>query len=259
MAAGGRRSEYVKHPNRFGGWWLFALALFAVPVGADESEDRVWVADPYLELHTGPGRGYPVFYVAERGESVEIINRHVDWFKVRTARGQEGWVSRAQMENTLSEAGTKKTFRDVLFDDYRRRRLEFGFSAGSFENDPILTGYIGYRAHDNFLFELAVARSSGRFSSTSLLYGALVSQPFPETRWSPFFSLGVGRFENTPKSTLVNAIETDADLANVAIGLRYYVTRQFFLRAEFRDHVALIGHNRTDAYQEWSIGVSFFF
>ena len=252
----------ITHGRRrgFAGWFLFSLCLLSVAgaCAADEP-DRVLVAGPYLELHTGPGRGYPIFYIAERGEWVEILKRHTDWFKVRTARDKEGWVSRVQMETTLTEAGAQRTFRDVLFDDYLQRRIEFGFSVGQFENDRILTAYAGYRLSENFLLELAIGESAGKFSSTSLIYGALVSQPFPESRVSPFLALGAGRFKNTPKSTLVSAVETETDLANVGLGVRFYVTRQFFLRAEYRDHVALIGHNRTEAYQEWSLGISFFF
>ncbi len=237
---------------------LCLLCLFIQPAAAAEPE-RVQVADPYLELHSGPGRGYPIFYIAERGEQVEILQRRTDWFKVRTARDKEGWVSREQMENTLTESGAKRTFRDALFDDYLQRRLEFGFSFGSFESDPILTGYLGYRLHENFLVELALGQSAGDFSSTTLMYAALVSQPFPEARISPFLALGMGRFKNTPKATLVNAKDTEADMANMGLGLRFYVTRQFFLRAEFRDHIVLINRDRTDNYQEWSLGASFFF
>lgn len=239
--------------------WLFTAMFLVMPTWADDEVNRVLVADPYLELRTGPARGYPVFFIAERGDWVEILKRHTDWFKVRTSRDKEGWVSRAQMENTLTEAGTKKTFRDVLFDDYLSRRLEFGFSVGGFERDPILTAFLGYRLHDNFLVELAIGESTGDFSSTSLMYVSIVSQPFPDLRWSPFLALGIGTFENRPKATLIDAHRADADLTNVGIGMRYYVTRQFLVRAEFKDHIALIDHNRTNAYQEWSIGVAFFF
>ena len=240
-------------------WCFLALVAFAMPVRADEAKERVLVADPYLEIHTGPGRGYPIFDIAERGERVEILMRHTDWFKVHTARGKEGWVSRAQMEATLTEAGEKKTFRDVLFDDYLSRRMEFGFSFGNLRHDPLLSAYAGYRLHDNFVAELTVAQSAGDFSTTSLYYASLLSQPFPDARWSPFLSLGAGRFTNVPKATLVSAIETKGGLANAGIGLRYYVSRQFFLRLEAKRHVALINYNTTDHYNELSAGAAFFF
>ena len=47
----------------------FTLALFALlvtEVSAGEPQ-YVIVADPYIELHTGPGRGYPITQVVERG------------------------------------------------------------------------------------------------------------------------------------------------------------------------------------------------
>ena len=90
----------------------------------DENYQRVQVADPYIELHTAPGRGYPIFHVVERGQSVEILKRKTDWFKVRTPRGKEGWVDRAQIERTLTEGGAEKTFRDVLAEDFLSRRCE---------------------------------------------------------------------------------------------------------------------------------------
>jgi hypothetical protein len=190
---------------------------------------------------------------------VEILGRHTDWFKVRTERGKQGWVSRTQMEATLTEAGEKKTFRDVLFDDYLARRMEFGFSLGRLDHDPLLAAYAGYRLHENFLAEFTIAQSAGNFSTTSLCYASIVSQPFPNSRWSPFFSLGAGRFTNAPKATLVSAIETKGGLADAAIGLRYYVTREFFLRIEAKRYVALISSTGADHFNEVSAGAAFFF
>jgi hypothetical protein len=259
-AARGRHRAFRLSPNSLAGWCFCLLfALVVHPASADESNERVLVADPYLELHTGPGRGYPIFDIAERGERVEILKRHTDWFKVRTARDREGWVSREQMEATLTGAGEKKTFRDVLFDDYLARRLEFGFSFGTFKRDSLLSAHTGYRVHENFLVEFTIAQSAGDFSTTSLYYGALVSQPFPDSRWSPFFALGTGRFTNTPKPTLVSGFETRGGLANAAVGLRYYVTRQFFLRIEAKRHVTLVNYDSTGHYTELSAGAAFFF
>jgi len=235
------------------------LLLSTTGVQADEKYQRVQVADPYLELRTGAGRGYPIYYVAERDEWVEILKRRTDWYKVRTEKGKEGWVSRRQMENTLTEAGVKKSFRDVMLEDYLKRKLEFGFAAGRFEGDPLLSVRAGYKLTDNLLAELTISQVSGDFSSTTLIYASLVSQPFPDWRLSPFFTLGAGQFENTPKATLVGALKTRADMANVGIGARYYFTRRFLFRADYKTHIVLIGDNRTDEYQEWSAGFSFFF
>ena len=56
----------------------------------ERPQERLQVTDPYLELRTGPGRGYPIFFVAERNEWVEIELRYTDWYRVRTAGGKVG-------------------------------------------------------------------------------------------------------------------------------------------------------------------------
>jgi hypothetical protein len=239
---------------------LLVLLIFFGAVAHAETAERTQVADPYIEFHTGPGRGYPIFHVVERGQWIEILKRHTDWFKVRSEQGKEGWVSRAQLEHTLTEAGAEKTFRDVLVEDYLARRIEFGFSYGTFnKSDPIMTGFAGYRFTENLGLELSVGQSSGEFSSTRLIYASVVSQPAPDWVVSPYLSIGLGQFRNTPKSSLVGAIETNVDMATAAIGARYFLTRRFFVRADLRDHVALVNTNRTEFYLEWSAGMGFFF
>ena len=75
------------------------------PPAENAKAERVTVTDPYVELRTGPGRGYPIFFVAGRGEQIDIELRHTDWFRVRTAGGKVGWVHRGQLETTLTASG----------------------------------------------------------------------------------------------------------------------------------------------------------
>ena len=42
---------------------------------ADDEYVQVIIDDPFIELHSGPGRGYPVFYIAERGEQIVVRGR----------------------------------------------------------------------------------------------------------------------------------------------------------------------------------------
>lgn len=235
------------------------LLVAATAAGAAVASEWVLVADPYIELHTGAGRGFPVFHVTERGRWLEILKRRTDWFKVRAENGKEGWVHRAQLENTLTEAGVKMTFRDVLVDDYLARRFELGFAGGRFAGDPLMIVRGGVRMNEYVLAELSLAQATGSFSTTTVYAGNLVSQPFPDWTVSPFFTLGVGHFRNEPRATLVQAAEASADEMNVGIGVRAYLTRRFIFRIDYRDHVVLIDENRTDEYREWSAGFSFFF
>ncbi len=243
--------------------YLFLILLFLVllitPAHAEQEFQRLKIVDAYVELHTGPGRGYPIFHVVKRHEWVEIMKRRTDWFKVKTERNVTGWVSREQMEKTLTVAGVPKTFRDVLYDDYLHRRIEFGISAGEFDSDPIVSARLAYKFTENIALEFQASKVAGKLSSSDIYAINLVSTPFPDWRISPHFTIGYGRFENEPKGALIQDIETEDDLANVGAGARYYLTRRFFLRADYRRYIVLSEDDRNDKFDELSAGVSFFF
>lgn len=244
-------------------WWPFIVVLgLTICVPASHSAEnvlRVKVLEPYLELHTAPGRGYPVFHVAERHQWLTILKRRTDWFKVRTEDGTEGWVKRAALELTLSEAGEQQRFRDVLIADYQQRWYELGFAAGVFDSDPAMSLWTGLRLSDYFLVEVSLMQVSGTFSSSQLVHANLLLQPFPDWRFSPYFTLGVGRFDNEPKATLVDAEDVSTTAANAGVGVRGYLSERFFLRADFKNYVATIDDNRNEDYQALLLGLSFFF
>src|SRR5271163_2254918 len=87
---------------------LLALVLLlqTLHVGLAEAADKylvLVVADPYLEMHSGPGRGFPIVYVIGRDELVTVLYSRTDWYKVRAPRGQEGWVRRADLAHAVGE------------------------------------------------------------------------------------------------------------------------------------------------------------
>ena len=226
---------------------------------ADEAYQTVEVADAYVELRTGPGRGFPVFHVVERGQWVEILKRKTDWFKVRSAKGHEGWVDRGQRERTLTATGVRKSFRDILVADYLERKLEVGFSGGQFDADPVMAVRIGYRPQTNFLGEFSLSQVSGEFSSTRLYSLNLMGMPFPDRRFSPYVTIGAGWFENEPRGTLVDPERTEAVATNAGLGLRTYITRRFIVSLDYRQYVVLVEDERSDEYHEWMVGLSVFF
>ena len=240
--------------------FVFVIFITFVPYAhADKEYQMVQIADPYIEMHTGPGRGFPIFHVVDRHEWIEIIKRKTDWFKVRTEKGKTGWVERSQMERTLTEAGTEKSFRDVLINDYLSRRFEFGVSGGDFSGDPIVIARLGYKFTENILLEFSYGEVAGDFSSSDIYSLNIISTPFPKWRVSPNFTIGYGRFENKPRATLVDAEDTDSDLANAGIGARFYLTERFFIRADYRRYIVLSSDDENDDFDEISGGVAFFF
>jgi hypothetical protein len=238
--------------------WVAAvsLALWLVPAAAGE---KVEVMDPYIELHTGPGRGYPIFYVAARHEWVEIKLRHTDWFLVRTEGGKEGWVSRQQIEATLTQIGTKTTFRDVFVDQYLRRRLEFGAAWGHFKSEPMLKVWVGYRFMDTLAVEATGGQVQGVFSGTDLWHVNLLAEPWSDWRLAPYLGVGIGRLVNIPNASLVGALTSSASLADATVGLRYRLGERFIARLDYTQYLAYIADNRTDQYRAVTIGLGFYF
>lgn len=239
-----------------------ALALLAaVPARAEEApkSERVQVTDPYIELRTGPGRGYPIFFVAARAEWIEIQLRFTDWYKVRTEGGKEGWVQRRQLETTLTEAGGQKSFRDVMLDDYLQRRVELGAGWGRFKSEPMLKIWTAYRLSETIGIEATIGQVQGVFSGTDFWHVNLQSEPWSDQRISPFFGVGFGKFRNIPNASLVGALTTDAKLANASVGVRYYLTERFVLRADYSIYTAFVGDTRSTEYRAITGGLSFFF
>lgn len=239
---------------------LVLLCSFQVHAAEPEQNfESVQVTDPYIELHTGPGRGFPVFYVSGRGQWIDITLRHTDWYKVRTVEGKVGWVHRRQLETTLTEVGGTRTFRDVLMDDYLNRKVQMGAAWGQFKSDPMLKVWTSYRLSDTLSAEATVGQVQGTFSGTNFWHVNLLSEPWSDQRWSPFFGIGLGRMSNLPNASLVGATQTDAQIANATLGVRYYVTDRFVLRGDYTLYTAFVSDSRSLEYRALTAGISFFF
>lgn len=219
---------------------------------------KVQVQDPYIELHTGAGRGYPVFHVVERHDWVEIIYRKTEWFKVRTATGEIGWVVIDQMENTLAAPGVKTSFDRVNFDDFANRTYEMGMMLGDFETASLMSFYAAYHFQSNLSVEAMYSQATGSLTNANVFTVSVVSTPFPDWKYAPFFSIGFGRLDVEPRRALTGTSTRDS-LASAGIGLRYYMTRRFMIRLEYKQNITFINDNNLGDFTEWKGGFSFFF
>lgn len=235
---------------------LLLAVLFAT---AAHAQEKLQITDPYVELRTGPGRGYPITFVAERNEWIEVLASRTDWYKVRAANGREGWVARDQLATTLTESGATKAFRDTLLDDFLRRRLEMGAAWGIFDGEPLIKLWTGYRFADALSIEAVIGQVQGTFAGTELYQVNLNVEPWSDRRLSPFFGVGLGRFTNFPNLSLVNATETSANLATATIGVRWYLGDRFVAKADYSIYTAYISDAGSTDYRAASLGIAFFF
>jgi len=251
---------------------LASLALASGAARAADGEDAdaddadaliVVVADPFLELRSGPGSGYPVFHVVDRGRRVALLSRRSDWFLVReiTPRGDgaSGWVLRTQLERTRDAAGLEISFRDLLLDDYLASHLLLALQGGRFGDDPQMSLAVGWRFNDAFTVEGRYARATGSFSRSELLQLALVAHPFPDWRWQPTWQLGIGQLDNRPQATLVGGVRVSSPAMSVGFGVERYLARRFVFRAGYAEHLVLVDDERSERYRELSAGFAVFF
>lgn len=220
---------------------------------------QVVVDDPYIEMHTGPGRGYPTFHVAERGETVIIHKQRTSWLKVETRHGQIGWVPRAQMANTLKLNGEPLQLDYATLEDYVSSRWELGFSAGDFDGAELLSVHLGYRLTSNITLQISGARAVGNFSDLLLGNASIKMQPFPEWRISPYFLLGAGVLRTKPSATLVQTEDRTDNTVQAGLGVRTYINRRMLFNLELRNYVALTSRDENEEVLEWKAGLSVFF
>lgn len=214
---------------------------------------------PYIELHTGPGRGYPIYHVVERNDVVKVTKRRTDWFKVELLDGEQGWVSRQQMERTVNAAGEPFILPEPAFGDYSSRRWELGVSGGDYDGANALSLTGGIRFTANLSAELSLTQVSGNFSDSKLLAINVVHQFFPEWRVTPYFTLGAGVIRTEPSATIVATEDRTDNALQAGLGVRMYITRRFVARADYRSHVILTSRDENEETNEWKIGFSVFF
>jgi len=245
--------------------WLTVLVVFliqAFTTGIAQAADQyrtVSVADPYLDMHTGPGRGYPKFHIVERGESVDILKRRTDWFLVRAPDGNEGWVDRAQMERTLQTGEQEIEFAQANQQDFTNSRWELGLLAGNFGGANIVSLYGAYSLNPNVAVEVWGSQILGNFSNGWMGSVNVVHETWPDWRISPFFTLGTGVIRTSPKSTIVQGEDRTDQIAHVGAGFRIYATRRFILRAEYKSYVVFTSRDDNEEVEEWKAGFAFFF
>jgi len=222
----------------------------------------VLVADPFLEMHTGPGRGYPIFYVAGEGETIKILKRRTDWFKVELRRGhhrvKQGWVKLEQMRATLDLDGEPIDFPGVGRGDFETRKWELGFAAGDFGGARTVEGYLAYGLTPNISLRLTGTQVLGSFSAAQMGTLNVVMYPFPEWRVSPYFTIGTGIIRTEPQTTIIQAEDRTDEIVNAGLGANVYLTRRFVMNFEYRRHTVLTSRDDNQEINEWKTGFSVF-
>jgi hypothetical protein len=240
---------------------LLAPAVSATPAALPRP-DRVQVLEPFIEMRTGPGRGYPVFHVVERAAWIVIELRRTDWYRVRVDGVQNaavGWVQREQLEATLTDAGAGRNFRDAVVDDYLNRRLEFGAALGRVKGQPLVKFWGAYRLGESIALQAVAGQMQGPLAGTDYWHLGLIAEPWSDRRWSPFLTVGLGRFNNQPGGSLISPSVTRAKLGHAGVGLNWHVSERLVARLDWGLNAAFVSDTRVLEFRTLSAGMAFYF
>ena len=235
------------------------LALLAAVPASARDYLQLFVAQPYLELHTGPGRGYPVAQVVARGEAFDVLMRRTEWFKVRTERGVEGWAYEGDLMLTTLADGTPFTINLGDRAGFASHRWESGAFGGAYAGATLISAYQALSLTDNLKVEVSASQFLGNLSNGYLIDVGFSHVFMPEWRFSPFVTLGGGYEHVEPKPTLAQALSANNQTAYVGVGVRYYLGRRLFLRGELRGHEVFTNQNSNEVKNEWKFGFAFFY
>jgi hypothetical protein len=220
---------------------------------------QVFVSEPYLELSTGPGRGYPVFHVIEREASVDVLFRRTDWFKVRDEQGVEGWARARDMRRTVLADGSPFIFNLGDRAGFTTHDWELGIGGGDYGGANLISAFGAYSLTDNMKVEAHVSQYLGNFSNGWRAEVGINHVLFPEWRWSPFVQLGTGVVYVEPAATIILPDDRTDQTAYVGAGMRFYLTRRFYLRADYRWHTVFTSRDDNQELEEWKVLIACFF
>ncbi|HTP39333.1 MAG TPA: SH3 domain-containing protein [Steroidobacteraceae bacterium] len=250
---------------------LAAVLLLAAPAagmaadasaqqaGAQDKYLQLFISQPYLELHTGPGRGYPVAQVVGRGEAIDVLLRKTEWFKVRTERGVEGWANERDLVLAHLADGTLFVFKRGDRDTFTNHDWETGVFAGAYGGASMISAYESFSFNSQLKVEITLGQYLGNISNGYIAEIGLNHVFVPEWRLSPFITLGTGFDRVQPKVTLTQPLDSTNQTAYVGLGARFYLTRRFFLRADYRYHTVFTSRDQNEVNQEWKLGFAFFY
>jgi hypothetical protein len=231
----------------------------AAEAAANEQLLQLFVAAPYLDLRTGPGRGYPVTQVIARGESLDVLFRRTDYLKVRTSRGIEGWAAARDLQGALLADGSEFSLELGDRSGYQTHGWELGAFAGDFDGASLVSFYGARSVNDNLKVEVSASQYLGEQRSGFMVEAGVTHVFAPEWRFSPFVTFGGGLFRVDKDAQRPNLVDRTDQSAYAGVGARFYLTRRFFLRGEYKERIVFTSRNDNEELKEWKVGLAFFF
>jgi hypothetical protein len=231
--------------------------MLAVAPADARAPIEVVVKDAYIDLHTGPGRGFPVTISVGRGVTIELLRQRTDWIEVRTARGQRGWVHRSQLENTLTPAGSEVQIAGPEQDARTGHQWEAGIAVGDFDGANVISVNGAYALTPTLLVRADASQLFGDTANGWLVTAGIAQVFMPQWSVSPVVGIGAGVLGISPKAP--NTKDSTDATAYGSLGFRSYLTDRLLMQAEYRRFVVFTSGDDHEEKNEWIAGLTYFF
>lgn len=238
--------------------FIFSSVFCSYSALAEDDAVKLTIEASYIELHSGPGIGYPVLNVIEKGELIEILVKRTSWIKVKDQRNNIGWLNENDLV-ALTHQGNAIEQSTFTLTDFQNSDYEIGVMYGEFEESNFYNMHLGYRISDVFNTEISIGKAIGNISDSDLYEVMLISQPFPDLVVIPYIGVGGGIIKTKPHSVLADSENRQDTLVATAIGIKYHLARNFILRAEYKYSLVLTDRDNNEEVQTWKLGFSIFF
>ena len=236
---------------------LLLQALCANPSVASERLLQLVVTQPFIEMHSGPGRGYPVVYVVGRDETVTVLYSHTDWYKVRSPRGEEGWVRRDDLARTELANGDPAPIRP--YPDFVSHSWELGAGYGIYNHENLVTVYADYGITESIDVEAVLQQAFGTIDDRIIGSIGFRHTFLPQWKWfSPTAGIGTA-YQHIADKVPPAPLESSNQMAYASLGARGFITRRFMWRADWRHYVVFNDLNRYEDLEEWKFALAVFF
>ena len=229
-------------PSLLGLSLLFASAALQ----GKDTPAKMLIRAPYVDLHSGPGRSYPVTCAVAKGETVTLERQRTNWIKVSTRRQVSGWAQASDLfpATPQTPAGLAPG------------HWQTGLTFGDFQGARSTSLLVGYQLSAHFTAEVILTQVLGDFSDSRVGRLQLKHTTWPSARLSPVFGLGAGKITTSPDATLVRSADRTDSVLTVTLGGRYQLAQRYLLSVDYSNHLILTSRNQNEEVSEWKLGIS---
>jgi hypothetical protein len=245
-----------------------AVVSVAAPARADD-EALVRVIAEQAQVHTGPGFGYRVVYVANRDEVLPALARATNdhWFRVQLPDGTYGWILGDEVfpldvDTAEAHRGPSfwKRFGDAVFSPSPlvEKTIGLTFSAGLLGGDGMFMFRPSVLLAPHLSVEGMVGETVGDQLDVRFAGVGLNSNFFPTSPVTPFAGVAAGGAFGRKKADQFPIRDSNYAMMNVGGGLLVTFKKRLTLRGDAR-HYVIFDANHIQRIQEFSGALCVYF